>query len=76
VTILAGPERRSARRLAAEGQTHWLRRAAVYVVLMSLALWLAACVVVAIYLLKSALGLDLFEGNSPLHLIWEALFER
>lgn len=71
VTILAGRERRSPDRLRAEGQTHWLRRATVYVMLMSLVLWLAVCVLVAIYLVKSALGLDLFDGASPLHILYE-----
>ena len=48
VTILAGPERRSADRLREEGQTHWLRRATVYVMLMSLALWLVVCALAAV----------------------------
>jgi hypothetical protein len=75
VTIVAGPERRSAQRLRAEGQTHWLRQAAIYAMLMALMLWLVVCVFGLVYLLKSALGIDLFEGNSPFHALWEVLFE-
>lgn len=73
VTILAGPERRGPERLKAEGQTHWLRRAAVYVMLMSLALWLVVCALALVYLLKSAAGIHLMEANSPLHFMWEWL---
>lgn len=75
VTIVAGPERRSADRLRSEGQTHWLRQAVIYIMLMALLLWLAACVIAIVYLMKSALGIDLFEGNSPLHFLWEWAFE-
>ncbi len=75
VTIVAGPERRSAERLRSEGQMHWLRQSAIYVMLMSLALWLMVCAVALIYLLKIALDIDLFEGNSPLHFLWEWLSE-
>ncbi len=75
VTVVAGPERRSADRLRSEGQTHWLRQAVIYIMLMALLLWLAACVIAIVYLLKSALGIDFFEGNSPLHFLWEWAFE-
>lgn len=71
VTILAGPERRSNERLRQEGQTHWMRRTAVYVMLMSLALWLVVCIIALVYLAKSALGIDMLDGHSPLHFIWE-----
>lgn len=75
VTILAGRERRSADRLTLEGQTHWLRRAAVYMLIMSALLWIAVCAIVVGYLIKSALGLDFFDDASPLHFIFERLFE-
>jgi hypothetical protein len=71
VTILAGPERRSEERLREEGQTHWLRRATVYVMLLSLALWLVVCIIALVYLAKSTLGIDIIDGHSPLHFIWE-----
>lgn len=75
VTILAGRERRSADRLAQEGQTNWMRRAAVYMLIMAALLWLVVCAIVIAYLLKSALGLDFFDASSPLHFIYERLFE-
>jgi hypothetical protein len=71
VTILAGPERRSEDRLREEGQTHWTRRAAIYVMLMSLALWLVVCLIALAYVAKSALGIDVTDGHSPMHFIWE-----
>ena len=75
VTIVAGRERRSPDRLEREGQTHRLRQAAVYVVGSAVVLWLLVCAAVCAYLLKSALQIDLFDGPSPLHFIYERLFE-
>ena len=75
VTVLAGRERRSADRLAQEGQTSWLRRMMVYMLISSALLWLIVCAIVLAYIAKSAIGLDLFDGASPLHFIYERLFE-
>ena len=76
VTIVAGRERRSHDRLQREGQTQLLRQAAVYVVGSTVILWLLVCATVCAYLLKSALQIDLFEGPSPLHFLYERLFEN
>lgn len=68
LTILAGPERRSVDRLAREAQVRARRTATFYAV----ALVIAACVafvalVVAGYVAKSALGVDVLDGPSMLH---------
>lgn len=76
VTVLAGRERRNADRLALKGQTHWLRRAVVYMLIMSALLWIAVCAIIVAYLIKSVLGLDFFEEASPLHFIFERLLEN
>ncbi len=76
LTIVAGRERRNMDRLQEEGQASWLRQATAYALLTSLLLWLAVCMIAAIYLVKSALGIDLFEGHSPFHFLWEWLHER
>lgn len=75
VTILAGRERRSFDRLRAEGQLAWVQRAAIYMMLLALILWIIVCVVAVFYFAKSALGVDFFDGSSPLHFIYERVFE-
>ena len=66
--VLCGRERRKLSRLIAEGQTNpWL-----VIVAAAMAFWFMmtmslACIVVITYLVKSALGIDLFDGPSPLH---------
>lgn len=75
VTIVAGRERRSQDRLEREGQTHWFRQVAIYVVASAVTLWLLACAIIAAYLLKSVLNLDIFDGPSPLHFIYDRLFD-
>jgi hypothetical protein len=66
--ILWGREKRSLSRLIAEGQTRLHRQALVYAALS----WLlvtssAALALVALYVLKSALGIDLMDGHFFLH---------
>jgi hypothetical protein len=77
VTIFAGPERRSADRLAHEGQMSLTRRAslitAVMMVMASSAVLSGFC---ALYLAKSALGIDLMEGPSPLHFLYQMFIEN
>jgi hypothetical protein len=79
VTIVAGPERRNVERLRTEGQLNWLRRMLAYGIIGSLvlasALIVACLAVIVLYLLKSAIGINLFEDSSPLHFIYEMLFE-
>lgn len=76
-TIFAGPERRNAERLAAEGQTSLARQTVfvsiVLAIVISCALFGVFCLV---YLLKSALGLDLFRGGSPFHPLYRLFMGR
>ncbi len=68
VTLLAGRERRSLSRLAAEGQIRFAQITTLYA--MFVGLGLAAMligIVMLLYFVKAALGLDLFEGESALH---------
>lgn len=74
VTILAGQERRNSRRLMLEGQTHWSRRLVVYLLLASILLAMATGYLVILYLIKSALGINVFTDSSPLHFIYELFF--
>lgn len=72
ITLLCGSEKRSARRLRREGQ---LRRflgvageIAVVCTAVSIVAWLlVGCFMVAAYLVKSALGIDLMDGHFFLH---------
>lgn len=73
VTFLMGRERRSRERLAMEGQTQVHRVAIAHIILTVLiGLSLLAAVGCILYLVKSAVGIDLFDGNSSLH---ELFFE-
>jgi hypothetical protein len=74
VTILAGRERRSAERLRAEHQSHWTRQVAMYALFASVLLALATGYLVILYLIKCALGINVFTGRSPLHFIYELVF--
>ena len=75
VTLLAGPEKRNAGRLDREGQRGARRRAGL---LATVALLLAGCLLFGalsgLYLLKCLLGINLFEGASPLHPLYELFF--
>ncbi len=71
ITFLMGRERRSRERLAMEGQTQVHRVALAHVVLtLVIALSCVAAVGCILYLAKSALGIDLFDGHFALHEIF------
>lgn len=73
ITFLMGRERRSRERLAMEGQTQVHRVAIAHIVLTVLiALSCFAAVACILYLAKSAMGIDLFDGHFALH---EMFFE-
>ena len=73
VTFLMGRERRSRERLAEEGQTQVHRVAIAHIILtLLIGLSCIAAVACVLYLIKSAVGIDLFDGNSSLH---ELFFE-
>jgi len=73
VTFLMGREHRSRERLAMEGQTQ-IHRVAIGHIILTLLVGLSCLAAVAcvLYLFKSVVGIDLFEGNSFLH---ELFFE-
>lgn len=68
VAVLAGQERRSSERLAIEAQhkrwRHWLFGAALLVGFGSTMLM---CTLATAYLLKSLIGVDIFDEHFPLH---------
>lgn len=74
VTLLVGRERRNLARLASQGQTQVSRIALFYSVLTAtlagLCLFGMFC---ALYLLKSLSGINVFEGESPLHPLYVLL---
>lgn len=76
VTILVGRERRSRDRLDLEGQTRPILRILVYFLLSSILVSAVLCGLMLLYLLKSALGIDVMSGDSPLHFIYEFVFGR
>ena len=66
--VLCGRERRKLSRLIAEGQTNpWLTIAATALIFWFMMTVSLALIVVALYLIKTALGIDLFDGPSFLH---------
>mgnify|MGYP001815677861 CR=1 FL=1 len=68
ITFLMGRERRSRERLAMEGQTEVHRVALAHVILtLVIALSFLAAGVCVLYLIKSAMGIDLFDGHFALH---------
>lgn len=76
VTILVGRERRSTARLEAEGQTRPALRFLVYFLMSSMLIVGVVCALVLLYLIKSALGIDLMSGDSPFHFFYEIVFGR
>ena len=68
ITFLMGRERRSRERLALEGQTRVHRVALAHIVLtLVITLSFVAAAGCVLYLVKSALGIDLFDGHFALH---------
>ena len=74
VVILMGRELRHRSRLDAEGQTHWLRQALVFALLLALVVSTAVGCIVIVYIIKCALGINMFAGESPLHFVYERVF--
>jgi hypothetical protein len=79
MAILAGTETRSARRLRDEGIVRSFWAVATELSILCLALAMMICLltgfaVIAVYLAKCAMGIDLMDGPSPLHPIYEFLF--
>lgn len=66
--LLGGRERRSRARLASDGQDATWRVSLAYAILMStIASATMVTVVIALYIVKSALGIDIFPEHSFLH---------
>ena len=74
LTVLAGRERRSRARLAREGQlmSGQVARLDATVLGVALAFGLIA-LAFGLYIVKSALGIDLFEGDSAMHEVFRQL---
>jgi len=68
VVLLAGKERRSLSRISGDGQNTTWRLSVAYAILMSvIATGGIVAAVVLLYVVKSMVGLDLFEEHSVLH---------
>lgn len=72
LTLFAGPESRSLRRLHAEGQRRTFHRVLAEIAGFCLSMSLLACLmvgatVIVLYVTKSALGIDLLQGHTFLH---------
>ena len=68
VRLLFGRERRKLSRLIAEGQTNpWLMLAAAVLLFWFMITVSLVFIAVGVYLLKTVLGIDLFDGPSFLH---------
>ena len=74
LTLRLGAERRSPRRLAAEGQVRVPLVATAYVTTGSV-LFCIFGIFCFLYLLKSMAGINLFAGASPFHPIYALFFE-
>ena len=76
VTLLFGKERRDLARLHQEGQLSLSRIYVVYLILALAGLvLLSALILFALYLAKSTLGMDVFEGPSEFHEILDMMRE-
>lgn len=68
IRFLCGRERRKISRIIAEGQANpWLVLAAMALLFWFMMTVTLALIVVGVYLLKTVLGIDLFDGPSFLH---------
>lgn len=77
LAIVGGLERRSHIRLAAEGQLPSVQIAQLDPTILAILLTISIAVLFAgTYIIKSALGIDLFEGDSAMHDIFRALNEQ
>ena len=76
VRLLFGIERRNEQRIRLEGQTSLHRVAFVQSTIVMLFFGYSAFgVLCSAYLLKSLLGVDLFDGPSPLHALFQAFIQ-
>ncbi len=75
LAVFAGPERRNRDRLAREGQTLSSRRALLLVFVI---LFLLGTIVFSaaafLFIIKSTIGLDLMQGDSFFHPLYEIFF--
>ena len=81
VALVAGSETRSPGRLRDEGIKRRLAAVAFEIGVFCLAVSLMICLVIGVavvglYIVKCVMGIDLMDGPSPLHPIYEWLFER
>ena len=81
LAVLAGAEARSHRRLRGEGLKRRMTAVVFEVALFCLAVSAMLCVltgmaIIVLYVMKIAVGIDLFDGPSPLHPIFEFLYGR
>lgn len=75
VRLLIGRERRNPDRLKTEGQSRWSRVAAVQAAALFLLFGYAAFGLACfLYLVKSAAGIDILAGSSPLHPLYASIF--
>lgn len=73
--FFAGPERRNSQRLAREGQTLSSRRALLLLVIVFILLGMCVfCGIAFLFIIKSAIGVDLMQGDSFLHPLFEVFF--
>lgn len=70
INLRIGSELRTPRRVEAEGQVPVSGVALVYCVLVSAAIMLFGMLCM-LYLLKSGMGIDLWDADSPLHPLFE-----
>lgn len=73
--VLCGREKRSVARLLAERQISLAKSLLVYAAIFWFVVAMATIgTVVFAYIVKSALGINLFRGTSPLHFVYVLLF--
>jgi hypothetical protein len=73
--LLAGPERRNRARLEREGQTSWSRRfVAISAVLLTILFFAGIGFATIAYLVKCALGINIFPNSSFMHPIYTLLW--
>ncbi len=79
MAVLAGTETRSTKRLRDEGTLRNIWSVIIELSIVCLALAMMICLltgfgVISVYLVKCAMGIDIMDGPSPLHPIYEFLF--
>lgn len=75
IALFAGPERRNKDRLAREGQTLSSRRALLLIFVLLFVLGTIVFSAAAfLFIIKSTIGLDLMQGESFFHPLYEVFF--